>query len=414
MLRDRNVALVAGARFISRTGGEAAFFVGLWGKAAFEFDTNPGQLALMMAALAISVLIGSALSGVLIDRFDPRRVMMVGEILFVPATLAVLLANNMAELTFFAALLGFFQAPVFTAVNSFAPYLTDEPDRLEWINSRLEASGTAAFVAGPALGALIVTYANVDWIFVIDAFTSLVAVGLIAFVTIRPLVREERRGALRELREGFRYSYRSRQLRFYILLGTALWFAFGAFGALEPLFYRDVLGVGIEALGWINTIFGAGLVTGSLLLPRMPKRFHTARGAVLFFGLNALGILLYVGTDQVPVVVLGAVVWGVLIGLMFPLVRTLIHLNSPEPLVGRITGVVQTHATTAELVPLAIAPALAAAWGVQQTLVATGIAVLAVALVAFREASAIDRIREKPVPPPEGLTVADEPISPTP
>ncbi|HEY5579401.1 MAG TPA: MFS transporter, partial [Acidimicrobiia bacterium] len=386
MTRDRNLTLVAAARFVSRGGGEAAFFVGLWGKAAFEFDSNPSELALLMATLSISVLIGSALAGVLVDRFDPRRVLMAGEVLFVPATLSILLADNMGELTIFAALLGFFQAPVFTAITSFAPYLTADPGQLERINSRLEAAGMAAFVVGPATGALVVIYATVDWIFVLDALTSLIAVALVAFVAVRPLEHAERHGALRELRDGFRFSYRSRQLRFYILVGTALWLAFGAFGALEPLFYRDVLGVGMEALGWVNTIFGIGLVAGSLLLPRLPGGLRSAKGVVLFFGLNALGILLYVGTGNVPVVVVGAIVWGMLIGVMFPLVRTLIHLNSPEPLIGRISGVVQVHSTAAELVPLAIAPALATAWGVQQTLVATGVAVLAVALLARREA----------------------------
>jgi len=98
-LEDRNTARVVAARFISRAGGEAAFFVGIWGKAAYEFDATPAQQALVMASLGVFSLIGSALAGVLIDRFDPRRVLIVSEILFVPATLALVLPDNIGDMT---------------------------------------------------------------------------------------------------------------------------------------------------------------------------------------------------------------------------------------------------------------------------------------------------------------------------
>ena len=48
-----------------------------------------------------------------------------------------------------------------------------------------------------------------------------------------------------------------------ILAGTAVWFGFGAFSALEPLFFRDVVGVGVEWIGWMNTAFSVGLISGA-------------------------------------------------------------------------------------------------------------------------------------------------------
>ena len=75
MWADRDVRRVVLARFISRSGGEAAFFVGIWGKAAFELDATAAGVASIMAALGVASLIGSAIAGVLVDRFDPRRVL---------------------------------------------------------------------------------------------------------------------------------------------------------------------------------------------------------------------------------------------------------------------------------------------------------------------------------------------------
>ena len=67
-------------------------------------------------------------------------------------------------------------------------------------------------------------------------------------------------------------AYSDRTLRYVILAGTAVWFGFGAFSALEPLFFRDVVGVGVEWIGWMNTAFSVGLISGAYLLPRLSKQ----------------------------------------------------------------------------------------------------------------------------------------------
>src|SRR5690554_2345956 len=99
MFTDPQVRRVVLARFVSRVGGEAAFFVGIWGKAAFVLDATASQLAVVMAALGVASLIGTSVAGVLIDRFDPRRVVMVGEAVFIPVALAMVVADRSEEHT---------------------------------------------------------------------------------------------------------------------------------------------------------------------------------------------------------------------------------------------------------------------------------------------------------------------------
>ncbi len=411
---DTNLARVVIARFVSRSGGEAAFFVGIWGFAAFEFDADPAGLALLMGGLGVSSLIGSALAGVLVDRFDPRRVLIVGEVLFVPAALSITLAGSLLQLTLLASLLGLVGAPVFTAIAAIAPYLTDDEQQLVRANSALEAAGTAAFVVGPALGAVIVRFWSIDWIFVLDAATSLVGAALIMTVKVKALAHREQRGGLAEVREGFRFSYRSRQLRLYVLLGTVAWILYGTFSALEPLYFRDVVGTGPEALGWINALFGLGMVGGATWLSRLPSGFTSARTAVALVALNGLGAVIYAGTSSLVVVATGAAVWGTIIGLFTPMHRTLVHLNSPEGMIGRITGTLQVHVETAHLLPLVIVPALAARFGVQAVMLGAAAVLVLISAAVQGEARAVDRLRTVPVPPPGPLEVADEPISPNP
>jgi MFS family permease len=412
MWADRDVRRVVLARFVSRIGGEAAFFVGIWGKAAFELEATAGGVAAVMAALGIASLIGSAVAGVLVDRFDPRRVLIAAEIVFIPAAIGMVFVETLPSLVVVTFLLGLVGAPVFTAISAFGPFLTDQPERLARINGLIEGASWAAFVVGPAMGAIIAGTVGLDGIFVLDAATSAVAAFLVVPVSLRKLAkdRQENEG-LRELKEGFAYAYGHQRLRFYIWLGSSVWVLFGTFSALEPLFYRDILGVEPETLGWVNSIFGLGLVAGTWIASRLPARFRSARFLVVIVALNSVGVLAYVGTDQLRVVVVAGVFWGLLIGIMAPLLRTLIQLNTREAMMGRITGVTQVHQEVGHLLPLAVAPLLAGVFGVQRALIYAGAALAVFAMLFVPMATRLDRTRAVAVPQTGLPDPSDEPRS---
>lgn len=408
---------VVAARFISRVGGEAAFFVGVWGKAAYTFQATPAQLAVLMGVLATSGILGTMVSGVLVDRYDPRRVLAVSELFFVPTALALVLPTQMWQLVVLAGLLGFFGSPVMTASSSFAPFLVREGATLDRVNAWIEGATSLSFVIGPGIGALMAKFISIDSIFVLDAATSLAAVFLVWGVHLnreKPAVREKPH-ALAELREGLRFAYGRRSLRYPILIGTAVWLGFGAFGALEPLFYRDVLRTGVEAIGYMNTLFGLGLVTGAWLFARLPERTVSARGLALISALVGLGAIAYVGTRSIAIVAAGALTWGIVIGVADVLLKVLIQANSPDHLVGRAVGAAQMHRQAGELLPLAVAPSLAAAFGVQAVLIGGGLLLSVAALLSWPEAVAVDKLPMlRAAERIAVLTVDDEPVSPVP
>jgi MFS family permease len=418
VMKNKDLLRVAAARFISRAGGEAAFFVGIWGKAAYEFHAGPAQIAVLMGTLSVSSIVGTLLSGVLVDRYDARRVLMIAEAFFVPVALSFIFPSGMVQLTVLAALLGFFGAPVMTAAASFAPFIADRDTPLDTVNAWIEGAGSSSFVIGPAIGAILVTWIGMPAIWIFDALTSLVAVFLVWRVTLRPaerVARSEDRHPFAELREGLRYTYSHRALRYPILLGTAVWLGFGAFSALEPIFYRDVLRTGVATIGWMNTLFGAGMVAGAWLFTRLPSRVTSARGLAYASSAVGLGALLYVGTRLLPVVAVGSIAWGIIIGVADVLLRTMTQAASPDELVGRIAGTAQMHRQAGELLPLAVAPTLAALFGVQATLIGGGLVLAVVALLTLGEAAAVDRLpKVRTARVAAAMFAADEPVSPNP
>jgi hypothetical protein len=77
-------------------------------------------------------------------------------------------------------------------------------------------------------------------------------------------------------------------------------------------------------------------------------------------------------------------------------------------------GVNQAHNQVGELMPLTFAPALAATFGVQPVLVASGICLMALAVLGLPEAVAVDRRRAAMPLVPAAAERVEEPISPNP
>ena len=153
MFRNRNITLAVAARFISRVGGTAVFFVGIWGVAAYQFRVDAATLAILMAGNSIAGILGSVIAGVLVDRVGPRRVLLLAEILTIPVVIWLSFVHAYPVFVGVAWLFAFVASPTFTATAAFAPYLTSgAPRELERINGWIEAAGSAGFVLGPALG----------------------------------------------------------------------------------------------------------------------------------------------------------------------------------------------------------------------------------------------------------------------
>ncbi|MDO8880116.1 MAG: MFS transporter [Coriobacteriia bacterium] len=395
MLRsNRNLALVVLARFVSRLGGSAVWFIGVWGTAAYTLGASPTQLALMSAANGVAAIIGSLVAGVLIDRFGPRKVMIGAEILCVPPLVAMLFVTSFPTFVACAAVFTLFGVPTWTAGASFAPYIVEGRKPLERANAYIEGGGSLGFVLGPAAGALVSAAFGIPSVFVIMIVAAVLAATAAWFTRIDENPRPHISGnAWTDFTQGLRLAYTTRSIRYFIFLGSAVWFGFGAFSALEPLFYRDVVGVGVEWIGWMNTAFGVGLISGAAMLPRLPQKLVSARGLTALTVLTGLGTMLYVGSTDLRLIAVGALIWGSFIGAFEPLLRTLLHLDSPHEYVGRIVGTAQWHRSAGELIPLAFVPGLAVLIGIQETLIAGGVLVAIAAVLGVRTASRIDRDR---------------------
>lgn len=165
---------------------------------------------------------------------------------------------------------------------------------------------------------------------------------------------------------------------------------FGAFDSLESLFYRDVLRVGAEWMGWLTAIVGVGATVGSLLAGRVPTRRVTLPVLCGLLVAEGLGAVLYTATPLVWCAAAGQLVLGAANGMIMPLRVTLTQRNCELGHLGSVSALMRVGISVSGTLPLLAAPVLADAFGVQAVLIS---AAALVALTGAALAAAARRVR---------------------
>jgi len=80
VLRIRGFPLLLAGETVNATGSRVAI-VAIWGFAAFRFDAGAADLALLFVVLSIPGALLGPMLGVPIDRFGPKRMLVVANLL---------------------------------------------------------------------------------------------------------------------------------------------------------------------------------------------------------------------------------------------------------------------------------------------------------------------------------------------
>ena len=392
-------------RFLIYTGFQTSYFIGVIGTLTYADDASVVATSLAVLFMNVFVILGSFAGGAALDAWGPRRhflLSIVGAlatgtaiIAFGDATGIVLLGAVFLGLT-----MGFAQ-PIAT---SYPAYLTDDPVELKDINSAIAMFSNVSIIVGPTLGGFVAAAASSRAVFVLMMLFTVLAfvVGWGFWPQTSHVAGHADADSAEEGERAGRSSSPSTSARatFAASIKTVFTnsvlallfciiflsnFGYGAFDPLESFFYRDVLHVGVEWMGWLSSASGVGAVLGAVLALRLPPHLVNLKTLLVALMSVGLGSLLYVGTPYVGVALVGQIALGIAWGVVNPLHNTIVQTTAPLEQLGRVNSVMDFGNMFAGVAPLAIAPWLAATFGVQRTLVGAGMVVTAVpaALLLF-------------------------------
>lgn len=381
-------------RFLIYTGFQTSYFIGVIGTLTYADGASVVATSLAVLFMNVFVILGSFAGGAALDAWGPRRHFMLS-IVGTLATGVAIIAFGSATGTVLAGavLLGFVMGFAQPIATSYPAYLTDDPVELKDINSAITMFSNVSIIVGPTLGGFAAAAASSRAVFVLMMlFTLLALIAGWGFKSREGRVAgcaSQSPNPSTSARVTFAASIKTvftnsvLALLFCIIFLSN--FGYGAFDPLESFFYRDVLHVGVEWMGWLSSACGVGAVLGAVVALRMPPRFVSLKTLLVALMSVGLGSLLYVGTPYVGVALIGQIALGVAWGVVNPLHNTIVQTTAPLEQLGRVNSVMGFGNMFAGVAPLAIAPWLAATFGVQQTLVGAGMVVTAVpaALLLF-------------------------------
>jgi hypothetical protein len=284
---------------------------------------------------------------------------------------------------------GTMQALGSPALTGVVPELVDRP-LIQRANALLGATRNGTKIVGPAVAGLVVAGAGGGWAVAVDAASYFIAALCLARLRLPAPVRRAGASMLRDLREGWGvfWSLSWVWAGSVALAGVNLVQA-GVWGVLGPVIAKDTVGPGVW--GVVLSAEAVGLLISSIVMYRVTVP-HLLRTGHVFLALGGLPLVL-LGLDvPVPVLVAGAFLAGVGLGVYGIAYETSLQEHVPREALSRVASIDTLGAfVTVPLGQLAVIP-VAAAFGDARVAVAAGV-VYAVMAVSVLVLGSVRRLR---------------------
>jgi predicted MFS family arabinose efflux permease len=341
-LRNRNYRIF----FI----GQGVSLVGTWmrmtaqGWLVYELTGSKLLLGTVTGLSLLPLFLFSTIAGAVADRMSKRKLLLGAHsaMMVVSFALAFLVYSDRIEvwhLMVAVTLIGTAFAIDLPTRQSFYIQLVGRKDLLNAIALN-SASFNAARIVGPATAGVIMAAFGIAACFLADSLSFLAVIGSLLMIRLKePAIKPTKKSHLQLLMEGFQYVRGSRRIRILMLLLGVMGVFAWSYVALMPAFAQDILELSEAGYGALLAANGIGALAGALYVA---GQRDTRRRRLYVFG----GLWLFCVATILFALMRNAIAAGFFLavsggGLLVFLstANTLIQLDSPDELRGRIMGV---------------------------------------------------------------------------
>jgi MFS family permease len=364
-------------------------------------------IAVLTAVQLVPILAFSLGGGAIADAVDRRRLLLVTATGLAGSSLAMAALSLLPSppliaifgVAFVAASLGAIDQP---ARSSAVPRLVP-PERLPAAIALSQLNFQTAAVVGPAIGGVVIATAGLPAAYAVDVLSFGASIVALARIAPLPPLSQVARPGLAAVREGLRFAASRRVIlaTFAIDLDAMI---FGMPTSVFPILALNTFHAGPAGVGLLTAAPAAGAFLGALLSGWVSAVRRTGRAvmvAVAAWGaaITAFGIV----TFSLPLALAFLAVAGAADVLSAVFRGTIVQLETPDQLRGRVTALHLLVVTSGPRLGDLEAAGVASIFGAQVSVVSGGLLCLAgVAVVAraFPELAAhLSRVRTIPADP---------------
>lgn len=389
LFRSRDIGVLFAGQAVSEFGDW--LYITALGVFAYALT----QSAVVVAALTFVRLLPYALllpvGGVLADRFEPRRLMILSDLGRFACMLG-LLAVTSRDTLWIAFPLVFVSTCLFSlfrpAFGALLPLLIPDEQGLGQANTVRGQIYGLGFVIGPSATGVLVLLGHTRYAFALNAASyALSALTLVRVHTPSPLreARAEAAGWLAETAAGYRFLFRENDgvLAAVTAVTAAAGLLAGAYWTLVVVMSTSAFRLGEQGVGFLNSAYGAGGLLGGLLVGAVVGRVKMSTGFIAVTALNGVACLLWGIVPGGALAFLLPAVAGAsdVIGEIFS--STLLQVATPHAMMGRVLGAFMSTTIAAMVIGAVAAGPLIAELGPRTTTVALSLLSLIALLVGL-------------------------------
>jgi len=380
--------------------GQTISLSGTWMQAAaqaalvlFRLHGSAFDLGVTAALQFGPVLVLAPLGGLLADRFDKRKLLLVTQTAFAAQAMAlgIIVATGSTRLWMVWAL-----AFVMGAINGI-----DSPARQSFVAEMVESDSltnaiglnsviiNSSRIVGPGIAGVLIITLGMSWTFMLNAASFLAVLG--ALLAMRPAELHRAPPVPRaagQIRAGLRYAWAAWELRVPLLMMAVVGALAYNFSVILPLF-ADLFHRGPGTYSALLTVMGVGALAGSFITTALRRPSYRLLVLVtLVFGVFLVAVAV---APTLSLVMLLLVPMGVASILFITTTNSLLQLYSSGAMRGRVMALWSMVFLGSTPIGAPLTGLFADRFGVRLALALAGVTTL---LCAVAAALTLLRIRE--------------------
>jgi len=385
VLKNRDFLALWLSQLVSKVGDNFAVVAAL--VLINELAAKPGLAVVVIAAAMTIPQLFALVSGVLVDRFSRKSVMILTDVLRAGLVLLPLLVRTSGQLyilyltAFGIMALGAMFVP---ARNASVPNMVPE-EHLLTANALIQATELVSLIAGASLATLVISLTSTHAAFVVDSVTFGVSALFLVAANIPQgtTAFSAKSGATGEFRQywvsfvdGVRYIASNKHLLQLMAITTVATLGLSATVLLAAAYFKQLLGISAEYLGLLQTAEGIGMAAGAVLISAYASWARSRQIVSVTMIVLGLGILIFALAPVYWLVLVGALVVGLCVVSARTTLAAMTQALVPDSQRGRVESAMVTVIGLGTMGALIMAGILGDVVGPASIFVATGIVVL--------------------------------------
>ncbi|MEW5803528.1 MAG: MFS transporter [bacterium] len=286
--------------------GQSISLVGTWmqivamGWLVFNLTRSMFLLGAVEFASQIPAFLFGPLAGVMIDRWNRRRLLIITQTLamvqaFILAALALtgqIATWHIISLSIFIGLVNGFDIPARQA------FFVDMIDKKEDLGNAIALNSSmfnGARLIGPSIAGITIALVGEGICFLLNGITFLAVIAALLAMKINQKPKDASKSSyiIHELQDGFTYTFGSAPIRSVLQLLALISFMGMPYAVLMPIFAKNVLHGGPDTLGFLIAASGVGALLGAIYLAAQRSVLGLGKMIAISAGIFGVGIVAF-------------------------------------------------------------------------------------------------------------------------